>query len=63
MCLSDVYAVRDGEKKLLFKNVATLSQKGDTLVFSDILGIPNEVKGTITKVDLLENVILIDEKE
>ena len=62
MCLSDVYVLENGAKRLLYKNVASVKQKEDTLVFSDILGIPKEVKGTIASVDLLDNIIIINEK-
>ena len=62
MCLSDVYVLENGAKRLLYKNVASVKQKEDTLVFSDILGIPKEGKGTIASVDLLENIIIINEK-
>ncbi len=63
MCLSNVYGVHGEEKELLFPNAATVSQKGDTLVFTNILGIPFEIKGTIRSVDLLENIILIEKNE
>ena len=60
MCLSDVYVLENGTKKLLYKNVASVRQKEDKLVFSDILGNPQEIKGTIASVDLLENIIIIN---
>lgn len=63
MCLSDVYSVHGEEKELLFANAAAVSQKGDTLVFTNILGVPFEIKGIIRSVDLLENIILIEKKE
>jgi predicted RNA-binding protein len=63
MCLSNVYSIRGSEKELLFSNAASVKQNGDTLVFTNILGVPFETKGTIRSVDLLENVILIDRKE
>ena len=63
MCLSNVYTVYRGEKKLVYANAATVQQKEDTLVFTNILGIPFEVKGTIRSVDLLENNIMIDVNE
>jgi len=60
MCLSDVYVLENGTKKLLYKNVASVRQKEDKLVFSDILGVPKEIQGTISSVDLLENIIIIN---
>ena len=60
MCLSDVVALEKGKEKLLFRNVATVKQQGEKLIFSDILGIQNEVNGTIQSIDLLENIIRIE---
>ena len=60
MCLSDVIALEKGQEKLLFRNVATVKQQGEKLIFSDILGIQNEVNGTIQSIDLLENIIRIE---
>jgi predicted RNA-binding protein len=60
MCLSDVFAVKGDAEELLFRNVAVVSQQGEKLVFSDILGRQNEVTGKIRSIDLLENIIRID---
>lgn len=60
MCLSDVFAVKGDTEELLFRNVAVVSQQGEKLVFSDILGRQNEVTGKIRSIDLLENIIRID---
>ena len=62
MCLSDVYVASDGEKKLVMKSAATIKVEGDTLTFTNILGLPTTVKGTIEKVDLMENYVIIKEK-
>ena len=61
MCLSNVYAVKDGDRELLFKNVAAVKQDGEKLLFSDILGVPSELQGEIVSIDLLENIILVKE--
>ena len=60
MCLSDVIALRNGKEELLMSNVATVRQEGEKLVFSNILGVPSTVKGSIRSIDLLENIIRID---
>lgn len=59
MCLSTVYALKGDEKKEVCKNVASMKVEGDTLVFSDILGVPTAVVGTIEKIDLMENMIFV----
>lgn len=60
MCLSDVIALKGETEELLFQNVASVSQKGERLIFSDILGRQNEVTGRIQSIDLLENIIRIE---
>ena len=60
MCLSDVIALRNGKEELLMSNVASIKQEGDKLIFSNILGVPSTVTGSIRSVDLLENIIRID---
>ncbi len=59
MCLSTVYTLRGDEKKEVCKNVAAMTVEGDKLVFSDILGVPTAVVGTIEKIDLMENLIFV----
>ena len=63
MCLSDVIAMKGDAEELLFRNVASVQQKGEQLVFSDILGRQNAVTGRIQSIDLLENIIRIETKE
>jgi len=63
MCLSDVIAMKGDAEELLFRNVASVQQKGEQLVFSDILGRQNTVTGRIQSIDLLENIIRIETKE
>ena len=60
MCLSTVYEIRDGERVLLAKNVAELGEVNGQLVMSDIMGITTKVFGEIERIDLMENVILIN---
>ena len=63
MCLSNIYAEKDGKRELLYTNAATVQQKGNVLVCSNILGIPTEIQGVIRSVDLMENIIVIDRNE
>ena len=56
MCLSTVY---NEKQELLAKNVANVSLQDGKLLFSDILGRTVAVVGTIEKIDLMENEILV----
>jgi len=60
MCLSDVIALKGETEELLFQNIASVTQQGERLIFSDILGRQNEVTGRIQSIDLLENIIRIE---
>ena len=56
MCLSTVLTT---EHQVVCKNVAAVTQKGGKLVFTDIMGIPTVVEGSIEKIDLMENLIFV----
>lgn len=56
MCLSTVY---NEQREVLAKNVAAVASENGQLVFSDILGRTVAVMGTIEKIDLMENEILV----
>ena len=60
MCLSTVY---NQKHEMLAKNVAAVRAEKGRLIFTDILGIPTTVVGTIEKVDLMENEIFITQTE
>lgn len=60
MCLSAVYGLQGQEKTLLCKNIASVSVREDgMLVFTDIMGIPTAVVGTLEKIDLMDNFIYV----
>ena len=56
MCLSTVY---NEKQEILAKNVAGVTLEDGKLLFSDILGRTVAVIGTIEKIDLMENEILV----
>ncbi|MDO5445554.1 MAG: CooT family nickel-binding protein [Eubacteriales bacterium] len=60
MCLSTVY---NEKREVLTKNVAAVTSENGRLVFSDILGRKVTVSGTIEKIDLMENEILVHEEK
>ena len=63
MCLSNVYRNEFSDNNLMFKNIADLKLDGDTITMTNILGIPTSVRGTVKKIDLLENYIIIEPAE
>ena len=48
---------------MIARNVATVRAEKGRLVFTDIMGIPVSVSGTIEKVDLMENEIFVLQQE
>ena len=56
MCLSTVY---NTAQRVLCKNVASVTEKDGRLIFTDIMGIPTAVTGSIQKIDLMENIIIV----
>lgn len=63
MCLSTVYTIKDSEKKMVAKNVASVTVRDGKLVFTDIMGIPTVVDASIERIDLMDNFIWIREHE
>jgi predicted RNA-binding protein len=60
MCLSTVYELGAGnQKKQLGEYVSALEVRGGTVTLTDIMGSEVSVTGTIQRVDLVENTILI----
>ena len=56
MCLSTVLTT---QRQPVCKNVASVTQKDGKLIFTDIMGVSTVVEGSIEKIDLMENEILI----
>jgi len=60
MCLSTVYS--DMKKEPICKNVAKVSFEGEKIVLIDIMGRKTVIDGSISDIDLMENIIKIKEK-
>ena len=56
MCLSTVY---NTAQQVLCKYVASVTEKDGQLIFTAIMGIPTAVTGSIQKIDLMDNIIVI----
>ncbi len=63
MCLSNVYRKNGDEDVFMLKNIAQVQTNGDKLIFTDLMGARTEFTGTIINIDLLENIILVRNKE
>lgn len=63
MCLSSVYRKDGNEDVFMLKNIAQVQTDGDKLIFTDLMGTRTEFTGAIINIDLLENIILVRNKE
>lgn len=63
MCLSTVYQLSGGEKRLLCKNIAAVQQRDGQLIFTDIMGVQTRVDAVIDRIDLMENYIFLKPPE
>lgn len=61
MCLSSVYKQTSDENVFMFKNIAKVQINDDELIFTDLFGVSTGIKGRITDIDLMENIILVKE--
>jgi predicted RNA-binding protein len=60
MCLSTVSEIRGNEQIVCGKNIASVKTEGDTIILIDLMGVRTELKGRITKIDLMDNFITIE---
>ena len=63
MCLSNVYRNELKEENLLAKNIADIRIEDGKIILTDLMGIRKEISAVIQKIDLLENYVLIEEKQ
>lgn len=61
MCLSTVYKNEINEANMLAKNVADIRVENGTIIFTDLMGIRYTFNGTLEKVDLMDNYVLVKE--
>lgn len=59
MCLSTVYKNEVNDANLLAKNVADIRMDGSKVIFTDLMGIRTVFDGTIEKVDLMDNYVIV----
>lgn len=59
MCLSNVYKNDASADNLLYRNIADVRIDGTKIILTDLMGIRSEIEGSIEKVDLMENYIIV----
>jgi len=59
MCLSAVYKNEVSDANLLAKNVADIRVDGGKIVFTDLMGIRTVFDGSLEKVDLMDNYVIV----
>ena len=61
MCLSTVYKNEVSDANLLAKNVADIKVENGQIIFTDLMGIRTTFDGTLQKVDLMDNYVIVSE--
>lgn len=61
MCLSTVYKNEVSDANLLAKNVADIKVENGKIIFTDLMGIRTSFDGTLQKVDLMDNYVIVSE--
>lgn len=59
MCLSTVYKNEVSDANLLVKNVADIKAEGGKIIFTDLMGVRTTFDGSIEKVDLMDNYVIV----
>ena len=59
MCLSTVYKNEVNDANMLAKNVADVRIENGQILFTDLMGIRTVFNGTLEKVDLMDNYIIV----
>ena len=61
MCLSTVYKNEVNDANLLAKNVADIKVDKGQIIFTDLMGIRTAFNGSLEKVDLMDNYVIVKE--
>ena len=61
MCLSNVYKNNVDDSNLLAKNVADIRIVDGQIYFTDIMGVRTVFNGSLEKVDLMDNYVIVKE--
>lgn len=61
MCLSTVYRNEVNDANLLARNVADIKVDNGQIIFTDLMGIRTTFNGSLEKVDLMDNYVIVRE--
>ena len=61
MCLSTVYRNEVNDANLLARNVADIKVDKGQIIFTDLMGIRTAFNGSLEKVDLMDNYVIVRE--
>ncbi len=61
MCLSTVYKNEINDSNMLAKNVADIKIQNGQIIFTDLMGIRTVFDGSLEKVDLMDNYVIVKE--
>ena len=59
MCLSTVYKNEVSDANLLARNVADIKVENGRIIFTDLMGIRTVFDGSLEKVDLMDNYVIV----
>jgi predicted RNA-binding protein len=59
MCESNVFRIKNGEKKKLMDNAVLIKVKGDEITISGIFGESKKIKGRISRIDSEKHEVII----
>lgn len=59
MCLSTVYKNEVSDANMLARNVADIKVENGQIIFTDLMGIRTVFDGSLEKVDLMENYVIV----
>ena len=60
MCLSTVYKNEVSDANMLAKNVADIKVENGQIIFTDLMGIRTVFDGSLEKVDLMDNYVIVN---
>lgn len=60
MCLSTAYANTRSAETVMAKNITQIAFDGDEIVLTDLMESETRIVGTLTLVDLINGVVIID---
>ena len=59
MCLSTVYKNEVSDANMLARNVADIRVENGKIIFTDLMGIRTAFDGTLEKIDLMDNYVIV----